>query len=47
MDIELDPVKKLLHCWETFRGKSVPLANQFLEYGLENGSRLIIADEAV
>jgi hypothetical protein len=47
MDIELDPVKKLLHCWETFGSKSVPLAHHSLEDGLENGSGLVIADEAV
>ena len=43
----MDPVKKLLHCWETFGNKSVPLADHSLEDGLENGSGLIIADEAV
>lgn len=47
MDIELNPAKKLLHCWETFGNKSVPLADHSLEDGLENGSGLIIADEAV
>jgi hypothetical protein len=43
MDVELDPIEELLHCWEAFRRKGISLTDE----SLEDGGDVVVADETI